>query len=397
MLTIGQALLCRPRMLLIDELSLGLAPAVVARLVEVVQALAAEGVTMVIVEQSVNVSTKIAADAVFLERGEVRFTGLTRELETRPDLLRSVFFGNALAATPARDTNGHRPETARTGQGLQLSGIAKHYGGVAALSDVSLEAGQTEIVGIIGANGAGKTTLFDVVSGFVAPNAGRIILNGHDVTRLSADRRAEMGLGRVFQDARLFPALTVTETISIALERHIAVRDPFACAVGLSATRASERAVALRVDELIELTGLDRYRDSFTSELSTGTRRVVEIACAMAHEPNVLLLDEPSSGIAQRESEALAELLLQLRASTKATFVIIEHDIPLVSSISDRLICMHLGSPLVSGTPSEVLGHPEVVAAYLGTDPALIERSTRRPRSKRPLAAVTPAENGSER
>lgn len=397
MLTISQALLCRPRLLLIDELSLGLAPAVVAMLVEVVKGLAEDGVAMVIVEQSVNVSTKIADHAVFLERGQVRFAGPTRELETRPDLLRSVFFGKALKpakAAPPRAAQGRDAARAVTDpspsvHGLELVGLAKSFGGVTALRDVTLRAAGNEILGIIGANGAGKTTLFDVASGFLAPDAGRIILNGIDVTRRAPDERAELGLGRVFQDARLFPSLTVIETISIALERHIAVRDPFACALGLAATKASEREVAIRVAELIELTGLERYADAFIGELSTGTRRVVEIACAMAHHPKVLLLDEPSSGIAQRESEALAELLLQLRSSTEATFLIIEHDIPLVSSISDRLVCMDLGAPLTSGTPHEVLTHPDVVAAYLGTDSTVIRRSGGAARPRRVKASAT--------
>ena len=121
--------------------------------------------------------------------------------------------------------------------------------------------------------------------------------------------------------------------------------------------------------------GLERYRNAFTAELSTGTRRVVEIACAMAHEPSVLLLDEPSSGIAQRESEALAELLRQLKDTTNAAFVIIEHDIPLVTQLSDRIICMHLGSPISEGTADEVLGDPDVVASYLGNNVATIHRS----------------------
>ena len=121
--------------------------------------------------------------------------------------------------------------------------------------------------------------------------------------------------------------------------------------------------------------GLDRYRTAFTSELSTGTRRVVEIACAMAHEPSVLLLDEPSSGIAQRESEALAELLLQLKETSGAAFVIIEHDMPLVTQLSDRLICMHLGTPISEGTADEVLNDPHVIASYLGSNTATIHRS----------------------
>ena len=372
MLTIAQAMLCRPRLLVIDELSLGLAPTVVANLIEVVAQLAAEGTTMVVVEQSVNVATTLAERAVFMERGEVRFTGPTAELAGRDDLLRSVFFGSAVA-TAERP----RPTVASTdgGPALEAVGITMRFGGVTAVHDASFTVGANEILGIIGSNGAGKTTLFDICTGFLAPTAGRILLAGHDVTASSASHRAKLGMGRVFQDARLFPGLTVTETIAVALERHIAVRDPIACSLGLSAAERSEHAVRDRVDELIDTMGLDRYRTAFTSELSTGTRRVVEIACAMAHQPSVLLLDEPSSGIAQRESEALAELLLQLKETTGAAFVVIEHDMPLVTRLSDRLICMHLGSPISEGTADEVLNDPEVIDSYLGSNTATIRRS----------------------
>src|SRR5205807_8155475 len=252
------------------------------------------------------------------------------------------------------------------------------------VDDVDLSVGEGQILGIIGSNGAGKTTLFDLCSGFLAVDQGHVVLQGRDVTELDAAGRAELGLGRSFQDARLFPSLTVTETLAVALERHVEVREPVACALRVGAVVDSEAAVAERVDELIESMGLGRYRDAFVSELSTGTRRVVELACALAHEPSVLLLDEPSSGIAQRETEALGDLLLQVREQTGAAFVIIEHDVPLVSSISDRLVCMHLGGIIAAGEPGAVLSDPGVISSYLGDRPESIARSGRVPAA--PLA-----------
>ena len=129
------------------------------------------------------------------------------------------------------------------------------------------------------------------------------------------------------------------------------------------------------MEELLAEMGLSRFRDSFISELSTGTRRIVELGCVLAHRPSVLLLDEPSSGIAQRESEALGHLLLRLREQTGATFVVVEHDVPLVSSIADRIVCLDLGRVIAEGPPQEVLANPAVVGAYLGTDEATIARS----------------------
>jgi branched-chain amino acid transport system ATP-binding protein len=175
--------------------------------------------------------------------------------------------------------------------------------------------------------------------------------------------------------------LTVAETLATALERHVAVREPLACGLRVGAVAQSEAAVSRRVDELVELMGLGRYRDAFVFELSTGTRRIVELACAVAHRPTVLLLDEPSSGIAQRESEALGELLVELKDETGATLAVIEHDIPLISALADELVCLDLGRVIAWGTPADVLSAPEVLASYLGTDEAAIARSGRRPRA----------------
>ena len=389
MLSIAQALQCRPRLLMVDELSLGLAPTVVAQLLEVVRDLAASGVTVVLVEQSVNLATSIAQRSVFMERGQVRFAGPTAELTRRPDLLRSIFLGDA-SRTPART----RPRTPSVEErdrerAFEVAGIGRTFGGVAALSDVSLHADEGEIVGIIGANGAGKTTLFDICSGFLAPTRGRVRLGPVDVTEMPAHIRADLGLGRVFQDARLFPSLSVAETIAVALERHLEVRDPLLSMLRTGAVRDSEAVAATAVRELVVRMRLERYEDAFVSELSTGTRRVVELACVLAHDPRVLLLDEPTSGIAQRESEAFGRLLLDLREQTGATFLVIEHDVPLVASIADRLVCLHLGEVIAEGRPRDVLRDRAVVAAYLGDDSAAIARSgAARPRRRsRPLVA----------
>jgi ABC-type branched-subunit amino acid transport system ATPase component/ABC-type branched-subunit amino acid transport system permease subunit len=374
MLALAMGMLCRPRLLLIDELSLGLAPTVVAELLEVVRRLADEGVTVVVVEQSINVATSLAMRAAFMERGQVRFTGRTADLAERGDLARSVFLGRAAVQAAPRAT-GLPGGRADGGAAFAVVGLARQFGGVAALDGVDISAAPGEIVGIIGANGAGKTTLFDVCSGFLPADRGRVLLGGVDVTGLRADERAAAGLGRVFQDARLFPSMTVTEVVAVACERSVAVRDPFLSMLHTGPVADSEAAVAARVAGLVDEFGLERYRDAFISELSTGTRRVVELACAVAHAPSVLLLDEPSSGIAQRESEALAEVLRALRDRTGATLLVIEHDIPLVSSLADRLVCMHLGAVLSAGTPAAVLADPAVIAAYLGDDEAAIVRS----------------------
>ena len=275
---------------------------------------------------------------------------------------------------------------------LEARRLSRSYGGIVAVRDVSFAAAPSEIVGIIGPNGAGKTTLFDLLSGYVAPDEGAVVLDGLDVTSLGPDARSRLGMGRSFQDARLFPALTVVDTIKLALERHVANRDPVAAALNLPVVADSEREVARRAEDLLTLMGLGAFAEKFIAELSTGSRRIVDLACVLAHEPDVILFDEPSSGIAQREAEALGPLLVRIRDATGAALVVIEHDMPLITSISDRIVALDLGAIVVEGAPDEVITNPDVVRSYLGTSDDVIARSgtttaaTRRGRTK-PLRA----------
>ena len=248
------------------------------------------------------------------------------------------------------------------------------FGGLRALDGVDLEVEPGEIVGIIGPNGAGKTTLFDCISGFL-PCDGRLWLGDRELTGLDPHRRAAAGLGRSFQDARLFPTLTVFDAIRVSTHRVSVGVGAVATVLGLPASRRAERASAADADELIEQFGLAAYRDKLVRELSTGTRRIVDLACVVARKPTVVLLDEPSSGIAQREAEALGPLLLRLRTLTGCALVVIEHDMPLLLTMADRLYALESGVVVTSGAPQDVVRHPEVVRSYLGGDLAAINRS----------------------
>jgi ABC-type branched-subunit amino acid transport system ATPase component/ABC-type branched-subunit amino acid transport system permease subunit len=377
MLTLAMAMLTRPRVLMIDELSLGLAPAVVEVLLDAVKDLRDHGTTIILVEQSVNIALTVADTAYFMEKGEVRFHGPTSELLDRPDILRSVFLeGAATHTAPERVAATARRIAAERGAPiLALTDVVKRFAGVLAIDHLSLTLHEGEILGIIGPNGAGKTTLFDLVSGFVAPDGGRIVFADQDITDLSPDSRARLGLARSFQDARLFAGLTAHQAVAVALDHHLETADPVAAMLGLGAVRRAERQLQARADELLELMGLIAYRDKFISELSTGTRRMVDLACQMAFEPRVILFDEPSSGIAQRETEALGPVLLDLRHQLGASLIVIEHDMPLIRAVSDRIVALDLGRLVVDGDAETVLNHPEVVAAYLGTSAQAIERS----------------------
>ncbi len=426
MLSLGMSFIMTPRLLMIDELSLGLAPAVVDQLLGIIGEIRANGTTIILVEQSVNLALELAETAYFMEKGEIRFHGPTKELLERPDILRSVFLEGAASvskgaaagdgkagaaldqvieavteeveaaagangAASAADT-GASPRRVAVNDNvtaaqaeepseirLEAHGLTKRYGGVVALDDVTFRVGGGEVIGFIGPNGAGKTTLFDAIGGFIPLDGGTVMLGSgadrRDVTRLAPHQRAWLGLGRSFQDGRLFPSMSVAETLKIALERKVEVRDPFAAAIWLPAVKQSEARLQQRVDELIELTAIGDFRDKLMRELSTGSRRIVDLACVLAHEPTVLLLDEPSSGIAQREAEALGPLLLRIRAETGTSLLVIEHDVPLLLSVADRLVAMDLGEIVAEGQPAAVVNDPRVVASYLGTSGAAVARS----------------------
>ncbi|TYL46028.1 ATP-binding cassette domain-containing protein [Nocardioides sp. BGMRC 2183] len=264
---------------------------------------------------------------------------------------------------------------------LSVRGVARRFGGVVAVDGVQLDAHRGEILGIIGPNGAGKTTLFEIVAGFTKPDRGQVVYDGVDVTRSSPEQRASLGLVRSFQDAALFPTLTVHETLLLAQERTAPSR-LWPAALG---ARTGERQKALAAEEMLERMALTPFAGHTIAELSTGTRRVVELASLLTLQPQVLLLDEPSAGIAQSESEPLGDLLLGIRRELGTTMVVIEHDLPLLSHLCDRMIAMNLGRVIATGTPDEVREHPEVVRSYLGSDEAAISRSAVR---RTPAAAV---------
>jgi branched-chain amino acid transport system ATP-binding protein len=375
MLGLSMSLIAKPKLLMIDELSLGLAPALVEQLLDVLRRIHAQGTAIILVEQSINVALTVAARAYFMEKGEVRFSGPTEELLERGDILRAVFLQGTSTGRAALGSDETREIDVGAPPALEVSELSKSFGGIKAVNDVSFTLRETEILGLIGPNGAGKTTIFDLVSGFLVADSGRIVLEGDDVTSWPPDRRAREGLGRSFQDARIFPSLTVAENLAVSLERHLEIRDHVADAMRLPDVVEQEEDVRFTVEQLIELMNLGAFRDKFVSELSTGSRRIVDLAMAIAHQPRVLILDEPSSGIAQRETEALAPLLLRIQREVGCAMLVIEHDMLLVKTISNRMLALDLGSIIAEGAPDEVTNDARVVTSYLGGDISVIQRS----------------------
>ncbi|QXC63063.1 ATP-binding cassette domain-containing protein [Aquihabitans sp. G128] len=385
MLVLTMASIAAPTVLLIDELSLGLAPIVVRQLVAFLDQLRATGTAIVLVEQSLTTAAGLAERAVFLERGRVAFAGPTAELLDRPDLARSVYLADAGASAdgdPGERTatdggpDGPVPVSAEgTADGasdaiLVAHGVSVRFGGVHAVREVDLAVRPGEVVGLIGPNGAGKSTLLDALCGLVPLAAGRVDQGGAEVSRASFAARSASGLGRSFQDARLFPSLTVEEVLAIACDpavRAVGVADAI---LATPAQRADEHAVRARVAELLDRFRLVPWRHLAIGDLSTGQRRIVDLAALVAVEPEVVLLDEPSSGLAQAEVAALGDLLAQLRRELGLTMVVVEHDVALIARLADRLVVLDQGAVIADGAPDEVLADPVVVAAYLGTPDA---------------------------
>ena len=256
---------------------------------------------------------------------------------------------------------------------LRVQDVVVRFGGNQAVDHATIEVHANELVGLIGTNGAGKSTLMNAISGFV-PAQGRVELLGHDVSHLPSYKRHRVGLGRGFQAARLYPSLTVRETVMVALEaRERSLLLPSMTALPPSPRREKRKRV--EAEEIVDFLGLGRYADQLVSSLSTGTRRIVELGTLLAVDAKVLLLDEPTGGVAQREAEAFGPLIVRIQRELGAAMVVIEHDMPLIMSISDRVYCLEAGAVICEGPPNAVREDPKVIASYLGTDERAIQRS----------------------
>ena len=234
---------------------------------------------------------------------------------------------------------------------LRAEGLAKSFGGVSALADVSVEVAPGRVLGLIGPNGAGKTTLVNCVSGVLAPSAGRVYLDETEVTRWPRHRRARAGLSRTYQNLRLFPDLTVAENVEAGL---------------VADRRASSIKRSERVRRALEAQGLDHLQRATVRSLSYGLQRRVEIARSLIGRPRVLLLDEPSAGLGREETSALRALLVAAQHQVGFAILIIAHDVSLVMDLSDRVVVLHEGRVMFSGTPDEVAKEPAVLDAYFG-------------------------------
>jgi ABC-type branched-subunit amino acid transport system ATPase component len=257
---------------------------------------------------------------------------------------------------------------------LDVQELVVAYGGLRAVSGASLSVEAGSVVGLIGANGSGKTTLLDAVSGLVPPSQGRLLLDHVDMADYRPEERARLGMVRSFQDCRLYPELTVEDTLMLCEDarRRVGV---LSTTLQMPWARRAEREKRKAIDNVIGSFGLERFRLHQTAHLSTGTRRVVDLASILLANPRLLLLDEPTAGIAQREAEAFIPLLRRLHQATDSTILLVEHDVPLVFELCSTVVVMQAGEVVAAGPPDEVRRDPRALAAYLGASDEAINVS----------------------
>ena len=249
---------------------------------------------------------------------------------------------------------------------LSINDVSLAFGGLQVLSDVSFDVNEGEIFAIIGPNGAGKTSILNIISGFYRPEKGKIFFKGDDISHLSADKRAALGMGRTFQNIALYHGMSVLDNIKLGAHSHLKTGLLSGLWYWGSAHR-EEMALRKKIEEdIIDFLEIESIRKQPVSTLAYGLQKRVELGRALAMRPKILLMDEPVAGMNAEETEDMARFILDIKQEHNITIVLIEHDMKMTMDISDRVLVLNFGLKLTQGTPKEVQKHPEVIKAYLG-------------------------------
>jgi branched-chain amino acid transport system ATP-binding protein len=355
MLAIARALMASPKLLTLDEPSLGLAPRIVEQLRDVIAEINARGVTVVLVEQNAAMALAVADQAVVLEVGEVALRGSAAELADSEDI-RARYLGRAPAEPPKRErTDGKR---------LTVENLSVRFGGINALSEVSFTVEPGSMHALIGPNGAGKSSCLNVLSGVYPAAHGSVRYGDAELTRRRPHQIAALGIARTFQNIALSPRESILDNLLVA--RHRRMKAGFlADGLRLPSARRERAAHEARVREIASLLGLEELQRP-VGALSYGTRKRVELARALCTEPELLLLDEPVAGMVQHESEHMAQAIVNAREQLAVTVLLVEHDMAFVMGIADHVTVLDFGRRIASGAPQAVRNDPEVLRAYLG-------------------------------
>jgi ABC-type branched-subunit amino acid transport system ATPase component len=381
MLAIGRALMVRPRLLLLDEPSLGLAPRLVDQIGEIVTRLNAEGTAVLLIEQNAAMALRVAETAYVLTLGQVTESGPSAELAAG-DAVKERYLGHKVSdaasagpepavdrTAPAADTRAAQGARTTAPPELRLDDVTVAFRGIKALDEVSMGIAPGSVHALIGPNGAGKSTAINVLSGVYAPTSGRVLLGGDDVTGTPPHRIAASGVARTFQNLAISHDLTVRE--ALLLGRHRLMRHGiYADAFHLPRARQEEHDHDEATEEIAELIGLTDVLDQRVGGLPYGHLKRLDIARAVASRPSVLLLDEPVAGMAHGESSEVADVVRSVRDRLGLSVLIVEHDMTFVMGLAERVTVLDFGEVITEGTPDEVREHPDVIRAYLGTDAA---------------------------